>query len=80
MAICEVIDGYRDDTSTVVMEDFVNKKLDETHRDIYEHDIDTNMNATKTVIKKYPDGHDDDEKKTQRKQKKVKYIESFLKR
>ena len=45
------------------MEDCVNKKLDETHRDISEHDIETNLNATKMVIEKYPDGHDDDKKK-----------------
>ena len=43
------------------MEDCVNKKLDETQRYISEHDIETNMNATKMVIEKYPDGHEDDE-------------------
>ena len=68
--ICEVIDEYTDDSSPVVMEDFVNKKTDETHRDISEHDIQTNMNVTKMVIEKYPDVHDDDKKKNQRKQKK----------
>ena len=42
----------------------MNKKLDGTHRDISKHDIETNLDATKMVIEKYPDGHDDDEKKT----------------
>ena len=80
MATCEVIDEYSDDSSPVVMEDFVNKKLYEAHRDISEHDIETNLNATKMVIEKYPYGHDDDEEKNQREQKNVKYIELFLKR
>ena len=62
------------------MEDCVNKKLDKTHRDIYEHDIETNMNATKMVIEKHPDGHDNDERKNQRKQKMVKYTDLFMKR
>ena len=52
-----------------MMEDCVNKKVDETHRDISEHDIETNLNVTKVVIKKYPDGHDDDEKKTPEKKR-----------
>ena len=34
MNICEVIDECPDDTSPVVMEDCVNKNLDETHRDV----------------------------------------------
>ena len=41
------------------MEYCVNKKLDEKHIDISEHDIESNLNATKLVIEKYPDGHDD---------------------
>ena len=48
---------------------FVNKKLDEIHRYISEHDIETNMNAKKTVMEKYPDGHGDDEGGKHRKQK-----------
>ena len=60
------------------MEDCVNKKLDETHRGISEHDTETNLNAPSMVIEKYPDGHDDDEKKNR--EKKVKYTELFLKR
>ena len=57
--ICEVRDEYPYDLSPVVMEYCVNKNLDETHRDIYEHDIETNLNATKMLIEKYPDGHQD---------------------
>ena len=75
---CEVIYEYTDDSSPVVMEDFVNKKTDETHRDISEHDIQTNMNVTKMVIEKYPDVHDDDKRKKIR-EKKGKYTELFLK-
>ena len=60
---CEVIDECPDDSSSVVVEACVHRKLDETHRDISEHDIVTNLNSTKMVIEKYPDGHDDDEKK-----------------
>ena len=70
MNICEVIDECPDDTSPVVMEDCVNNNLDEIHRDISEHDIETNLNATKMVIEKYADDHDDYEiKKHDRKQK-----------
>ena len=69
MATCEVIYEYPDDSSPFVMEDFVNNKLDETQRDIFEHDVETNLNSMKMVIEKYPDGHDDDKKKNQRKQK-----------
>ena len=47
----------------------VNKKLDETYRDISEHDIETNLNATKKVIEKYPDGHDGDKKKNRENKK-----------
>ena len=50
MATCEARDEYPDDSSPVVMEDFDNNKLDETNRDISEHDLETNMNATKIVI------------------------------
>ena len=50
VATCEVRDEHHDESSPVVMEDCVNKKLDETHRDVSEHDIETNLNATKTVI------------------------------
>ena len=48
--ICEVIDEYPDDSSPVVMEDCFNKNLGETHRDISEHDIETNRGAMKIVI------------------------------
>ena len=61
VATCEVIYEYPDDSYTVVMEDFVNKKMDETHRYISEHDIESNINATKIVIEKYPDAHDDED-------------------
>ena len=61
MATFEVRDEYLDNPYPVVMEDCVNKRLDETYRDISEHDIETDLNATKLVIEKYPDGHDDDE-------------------
>ena len=66
MAIFEVRDEYPDDSSPVVMEDCVNNNLDDTHIDISEHDIETNLYATKTVIEKFPDGHDDDEKRNTR--------------
>ena len=59
---CEVGDEYIDESYPVVMKDYLNNKLDETHKDISEHDIETNLNATKMVIEKYQDGHDDDEK------------------
>ena len=63
MDICEVRYECPDDTSPVVMEDCVNNNLDEIHRDISEHDIETNHDAMKTVIEECPDGHDDDKKK-----------------
>ena len=50
MSTCEVRDEYPDDSSPVVMEDCVNKKLDKTHRDISEHEIETYLNATKILI------------------------------
>ena len=37
--ICKVRDEFTDDTSPVLMEDCVNKNLDEPHRDTSEHDI-----------------------------------------
>ena len=61
--ICEVRYEYTDNSSPVGMEYCVNDNLDETHRYISEHDIETNTNATKMVIEKYLDGHDDDEEK-----------------
>ena len=67
--IYEVRDEYPDYSYPVVMEYYVNNNLDETHRDFYEHDIETNQNATKMAIEKLPDGHDDDEKKTPEKNK-----------
>ena len=78
MAKCEVRYVYTDDSSLVVMEGFVNKKLNETHIDISKHDIEINLNDTKMVIEKYTDGHDDDKKKEEG--KKVRYIELYLKR
>ena len=50
MDICEVRDECTGDTSAVVMEDCVNDNLDEIHRDISEHDIETNRYAMKMVI------------------------------
>ena len=50
----------------------MNRKLDETPRDISEHDMETNMNATKMVIEKYTDDHDHEEKKIIEKIKKMK--------
>ena len=64
--IFEVRDEYPDDSSTVVMEYCVNENQDETQRDIYEHDIETNRDAMKIVIKKFLDGHDYDEIKNTR--------------
>ena len=68
--ICEVRYEYNDNSSPAGMEDCVNDNLDETHRYIYEHNIETNTNATKMVIEKYLDGHDDDEEKNIREHKK----------
>ena len=58
--ICEVRYEYPDYSSKVAMVDSVNKKLDETHRDISENDIETYRDAMKMVIEEFPDGHDDD--------------------
>ena len=69
MAKCEVRNEYPYDLSTVVMESCVNKKLDETHRDISEHDIENNLNAPKTVMGKYPYCHNDGERKTEKTKK-----------
>ena len=43
---------------------FVNKKLDEIHRYISEHDIETNPDSIKMLIEECPDGQDDDKKNT----------------
>ena len=68
VATCEVRDEYLNDSYPVVMKDCVNKNLYETHRDISEHNKETNLNATKMVIEKYLDGHYDYEgRKNQRK-------------
>ena len=48
--ICEVIYQCPDYTSPDVMEYCVNNNLDEIHRDITEHDIETNRDSMKTVI------------------------------
>ena len=50
MEICEVIDEFTDDTSSVFMQDFVNKNLDEIHRDITDHDIETDRYAKKMAV------------------------------
>ena len=50
MEICEARDECTDDTSPVMMEDFVNKNLDEIHRYIHEQDIETNWGAMKMAI------------------------------
>ena len=50
MDICEVVDECPDGTSPVVMEDYVNKNLYETHRDVSEHDKENNEGAMKMVI------------------------------
>ena len=62
MDICEFRDEYLDDASLVVMNDFVKNKLDEIHRDIYDHDIETNRDAIKMVIEEFSDDHVDDKK------------------
>ena len=69
VATCEVRDEYPDYLSPVVMEYCVNKKLDETHRDISEHDIENNLNTTKIVLEKYPDSHDDGDNKNKENKK-----------
>ena len=78
VATCEVRDEYLDQSSTVVIEDCVNKKLDETHRDISEHDIETNLSTTKMVIENTQMIMMTMREKTD-KTKKVKYTELFLK-
>ena len=44
------------------MEDCVNKNLDEIKRDITEHEIETNGDAMKMLIQKFPYVQDDDKK------------------
>ena len=53
------------------MEDFVDKNLDETHRDVSEHDIETNWGAMKMVIEEGPYVHDDDKKINIRARRKI---------
>ena len=67
METCEVRYEYPDDSYPVVIKYCVNKKIDKTQKDISEHDIETNLNATKMMIEKYPDGHDDEKKRENRK-------------
>ena len=62
MEVCEVRDECPDDTSTVVMEDSVNKNLDEIQRDITENETETNQYAMKMVVKEFPYDKDDDQK------------------
>ena len=64
MQMCDIRDECTDETSTVVMEDYANNNLDETHRDVYEHNNKTSRNAMKMAIEEFPDGHDVDKKKT----------------
>ena len=66
MEIFEVRHECPDETYPVVMEGCVNKNMDETHRDISEHDIETNWDAMKVVIEEFPDGHGDDEEQHHR--------------
>ena len=62
MMICEVRDECPDNTYPVVMEDCVNKSINETHRDISEHDKESNWYDMRMLIEKFLDGHNDDEK------------------
>ena len=57
----------------------MNKNLDETHRDISEHDIETNLNATKMGIKNAQMVMMTTKKK-KGETKRVKYTDLFLKR
>ena len=47
MDICEVRDECTDGTSPVVMKDWVNKNLYETHTNVSEHDKENNWDAMK---------------------------------
>ena len=60
MKICEVRNECPDNTYPFVIEDCVNNNLDEIHRDITEHEIETNRYAMKMVIEECSDGQDDD--------------------
>ena len=60
MKMCEVIDECPDDTYPVVMQYCVNQNLYETHRNISEHDIETNWDAMKIVLEEPPDDYDDE--------------------
>ena len=60
MEICEVRDECPDDTYSVVMQYCVNQNLYETHRNISEHDIETNWDAMKIVLEESPDDYDDE--------------------
>ena len=51
MEVCEVRDKCTDTTSTVVMEDFLNKNLDEIQRDMTENETETNWDTLNKVIK-----------------------------
>ena len=53
MEICEVRDEFTDDKYPFVMEYFVNTNLDEIHRHITEHDIETIWDAMKRVIEEF---------------------------
>ena len=65
MEISEVRDECPDDKSTVVMEDCVNNRLEEIHRDITENETETNWDAIKMVIEEFLDDQNDDEKEKQ---------------
>ena len=62
MDICEVRDECTGGTYPVVMEYFVNKNLDETHRDLSEHEKESNLYAVKMAIEECPDVRDDNKK------------------
>ena len=81
MGICEVRDKFPDGTSPDVMEDFLNKNLCETNKEISEHDNETNRDSMKIVIEEFPDGCDDNEREEMsEKKEKKEYTELLLKR
>ena len=52
----------------------MNNNLDETHRDVYEHDKETNWDAMKMLIEEFPDGCDGDKKNNIREKKIHRFI------
>ena len=47
----------------------MNINLYETHRDVYEHEKETNRDAMKMLIEEFPDGCDGDKKNNIREKK-----------